>query len=156
MKVKCINNEDWEKVLVVGKIYDVSEVSYDSYKIEEFEINCFDKNRFEIVEQDKIVLLLEDKFKLEIVNTLYKVHIFYDYIKIDKNISINGFWHEEFYIRFGKKYNTTLEQIKPVFDAMGIELRYPEKKYKLKADTIYTQEQMEKLAELGLDFEEIK
>jgi hypothetical protein len=108
------------------------------------------------VKSDKIFLLLQDNFSLEIGNALYAVFVYKNYTLIQKHTLINNdVWHEEFSIRFGDMYKTTLKDIKPVLAVLNIEFEYPKKQYKLKNNIIYTQEQIEALVKIGLEFEEV-
>lgn len=156
---KCIDNEGRHHIkdkiyqIVDGTIHGENDwKSYHKYSTIE-ELNKNMESQFEEFKPDKINLLLEDGFELNTGDRTYRID-FYD-LRIGLSISHNdgGSEHD---IRWGKYYDTTFKDVKPLLDALNIEIIEPEKKYKIKTDKEYSEEETIKLKEIGIDFEEVK
>lgn len=164
-KLRCIKEveESWtsnrfEKDKVYdfknGEFYYNDKLFYSPYfdYVSLEDINNNFNPKFEEVVEDKITLLLEDRFTVDKNGDCYQI-IFYNSWN---TLQVKDYDDRVKYtIRWGGEFSTSLEDIKPILDALNVEIVEPVKKYKINTDKEFTEEEKAKLEELGIEFKEV-
>ena len=146
-KVVCIDDADAEGI-TINKCYEgIEEDSAIRLRNDFGKMAWYVADRFKEV-PNKIKLLLQDG---EIVynNRIYKV------FKSNENSQLTILTTDRYLeceIRWGKDYNTTLADVKPLLDALNIEIVEPAPLYKIDVEGEYTAEQVAELEKIGIKF----
>lgn len=147
-KLKCVC---WYgENFTVGKIYNCedgyiinnkgSRTNYEEYPYSFIKVNS-----------DKIELLLPKNvgqelrvgdFKLTHQLNEYELHVF-----------SNGWCQHS--ICWGEQYNKTIEDVKPLLDALNIEIIEESPKYTIDSTKEYTEEEVKELEKLGIKFKKV-
>ena len=132
---KTTKNNGWERM------------QYTSIK--DFESNNVGW-RFEEVKNNKIILLIPN----EVNKTMRYGN--YGLVKTSTHNEYKLYVYNgnlvQYIITWGKFWNTTLEDVKPILDALNIEIKEEEPKYEIDIEGEYSKDELKKLEELGLKF----
>lgn len=109
--------------------------------------------KIEKVKEDKIVLLNKYNFKKTIGEVEYKI-LTYGYTETEVVVQRNGIIQHV--ISWGERHKQTLEDVKPILDALNIEIKETPKTYKINVEGEYTEEELENLAKSGIKFKKVE
>jgi len=102
------------------------------------DLNSRIDTQFEEIKDDKITLLFENNHSIEMDGRGYYICKLEDYYMLKVEHIGSGYVEHE--IRWGKAFKTTLQDIKPMLDALNVEIIEPLKKYKINTDKDYTED----------------